>query len=159
MRITGISFRSTFTLFSFFPFTDRVPFGPRLHVVYLFMCQCCGKLYVSQTCRYLRVRISDHVKISALTGKKLGSHSLFAISHHHRDTSHPLTPNDFSILTSSSTSFKLLLKESLLINKLKPSFNATITSYPLSFFGITNESHFNFKPLVILNSNLFLRHL
>ena len=85
--------------------------------------------------------------MSALTEKKLGRHSLSAISHHHCDTGHPVTPNDFSILTSSSTSIELLLRESLLINKLKPSLNATLVSYPLSLFWITNYGYFKFNHL------------
>ena len=84
---------------------------------------------------------------------------LSAISYHHLDTGHPVTPNDFFILTSSSTSFKLFLRESPLINELKPSLNATIASYPLALFWITNYDYFNFKLLVILNGNLLLRHL
>ena len=108
---------------------------------------------------FLLTRISDHMRISALTGKKLGRHSLSAISHHHRDTGHPETPNDFSILTSSSTSFELLPRESLLINKFKPSINVTFASYPLPLFWIINYGYFNFKPFEILNGNLLLGDL
>ena len=155
----GFVFHPTLRPSNLFPFKDRVPFGLRSYVVYLFKCQCYDALYVCQTCRHLHTRILDLMGISALIGKKFGNHSLSAIFHHHCDIGHPLTPNDFSILTSSSTSFELFLRESLLINKLKPTPNATIGSYPLSLFWITNYGYFNFKPFVILNGNLLLRHL
>ena len=39
---------------------------------------------------------------------------------HHQATGHPVSPDDFSILSTCSSSFELLLRESLLISKLKP---------------------------------------
>ena len=138
-----LMFASFFTLLSVYPASFRSMTG--FHLVWDRM-------------SFLHTRISDHIRISALTGKKLGRHSLCTISHHHRDTGHPVTPNDFSTLNSSSTSFELLVRESLVIKKVKPSSNATLASYPLSLFRITNFAYFNFKPFVILNGNLLLRH-
>ena len=42
-------------------------------------------------------RISDHIRILALTDKKLDNHSLSAITHRHRDSGHPVTPNNFCL--------------------------------------------------------------
>ena len=39
-------------------------------VVYSFKCQCCNALYVGQTARHLHTRVSNHLGVSALTGKK-----------------------------------------------------------------------------------------
>ena len=100
-----LMFASFFTLLSVYPASFRSMTG--FHLVWDRM-------------SFLHTRISDHMRISALTGKKLGRHSLCTISHHHRDTGHPVTPNDFSTLNSSSTGFELLVRESLVINKVKP---------------------------------------
>ena len=43
-------FCSTWRLSDFFLFKDRIPFAVRSHVVYKYKCQCCGALYVGQTC-------------------------------------------------------------------------------------------------------------
>ena len=42
--------------------------------------------------------------------------------------------NDVKILTSCSSTSELLVRQSILISKLKPSFNANLSSVPLSFF-------------------------
>ena len=52
-----------------------------------------------------------------------------------RITYHPISPDDLSILSSCSSSFELLLKESLLISKLKPSLNANLSSVPLVLYN------------------------
>ena len=64
-------FRPTCKLSDFFPFKDRIPFAMRLHVVYKYNCQCCGALYVGQTCRHIHTRISEHMGVSSKTGNKL----------------------------------------------------------------------------------------
>ena len=59
-------------------------------------------------------RISEHMGISAFTGKPLSKPPFSDI----RD--HPISPYDFYILSTCSSSFELLLRESLLISNLKP---------------------------------------
>ena len=49
---------------------------------------------------------------------------------HHEQTGHSLSIDDFSILSTSSSNFELLLRESLLIKKFNPSLNAKITPVP-----------------------------
>ena len=56
---------------SFFRFKDRIPLGLRSRVVYKFKCQCCDALYFGETIRHLHTRISEHMGISACTGKPL----------------------------------------------------------------------------------------
>ena len=53
-----------------FNFKDRTPKVLRSRVVYSYTCQCCSALYVGQTARHLHTRASEHLGISALTGKK-----------------------------------------------------------------------------------------
>ena len=132
-------FRSGRRLSSFFPFKDRTPMSMRSHVVYKHTCQCCGALDLGQTRRHLHMRISEHLGVSPLTGNKWAS-TLFptsSIQAHTRQTNHAISPNDFSIISScrSSSNFELLIRESLLISKYKPSLNENISSIPLSLFS------------------------
>jgi hypothetical protein len=60
-------------LSNFFHFKDRIPLNLRSHVVYQFECQYCNALYLGKTCRHLHTRISEHCRISALTGNPKAS--------------------------------------------------------------------------------------
>ena len=66
--------------------------------------------------------------ISAFTGKPLSKPPFSNIPDHHQASGHPISPDDFSVLSTGSSSFELLLRESLLISKLKPSLNVNLTS-------------------------------
>ena len=127
-------FRPSVRLGFFFPVKNRIPDGLKSHVVYLFTRQCCKALYVGQTSRQLHTRISDHMGISPLTGNRRVNPSPTSILSHHIETGHPISFSDFKILSSSPSASELLLKESLLINKLKPILNGNIGSMPLSLF-------------------------
>ena len=131
-------FQSGRWLPSFFPFKDRTSVLVRSRVVYKYTCQCCGALYLGQTARHLHTRISEHTRVSPLTGKKRAT-TLFptsSIQAHTCQTNYTISPNDFSIISScrSSSNFELLIRESLLISKYKPSLNENISSIPLSLF-------------------------
>ena len=131
-------FQSGRRLSGFFPFKDRTPMLMRSRVVYKYTCQCCGALYLGQTRRHLHTRISEHMGVSPLTGKKRATTSFptSSIQAHTRQTNHAISPKDFSIISScrSSSNFELLIHESLLISKYKPSLNENISSTPLSLF-------------------------
>ena len=129
-------FKPSLRLSNFFSFKDRIPKCMRSCVVYRFKCQQCNLLYVGQTSRLLHTRISDHLGVSALTGKKRVNPPLTSILSHHHDTGHSVSHNDFSILSSapSNSSTELLVRESLLIHKLNPSLNGQMGSFPLSLF-------------------------
>ena len=62
-------FRPTQRLSHLFTFKDRIPKGLRSCVVYQFQCRCCSASYVGQKVRHLHTRVSEHLGISALTGK------------------------------------------------------------------------------------------
>ena len=74
--------------------------------------------------------------ISALTGKKrVNPPPTSILSHHcHTHTGHPVSPDDFTILSSSSFNSELVVRESLLIRKPNPRLNANTGSFPLSLF-------------------------
>ena len=63
-------FQSGRRLSSFFPFKDRTTMLMRSRVVYKYTCQWCGPSYLGQTRCHLHTRISEHMGVSPLTGKK-----------------------------------------------------------------------------------------
>ena len=125
-------FRSSTRISSFFPFKDIVPKLMRSGVVYLFKCRCCSASYVGQTTRHLHTRISEHLGISPITGKLLSSPVMSSISSHLNSTGHSANFDDFEILSSCSDTCELMIHESLLISKLKPSLNVQGSSIPLN---------------------------
>ena len=112
-------------LSTFFRFKDRIPLSLRSRIVYKY-----NALHVGETVRHFHKRISEHMGISGYTGKPLSKPPFSNIRDHHQSSGHPVSPDDFSILSSCSSSFELLLRESLLISKLKPSLNANLSSVP-----------------------------
>ena len=130
-----IIFRSGRRLSDFFPFKDVIPKSLRSRVVYKFTCQC-GALYVGQTRRHFHTRVSEHLGISPLTGKKCKTAPASSIHEHCNDTGHSVSYDNFSILSSSRSSSKLelLVRESLFISQLQPALNENIPSAPLSLF-------------------------
>ena len=84
--------------------------------------------------RHLKVRASEHMGVSALTGKITNSQQSTAVRDHLLFCSHRASLDDFSILTTARNNFELELKESLLIHRDKPSLNKTTTSAPLFLF-------------------------
>ena len=89
-------------------------------------------MYVGKTCPLIHTRVSDHNGISVTRGKKLSNPSLSSILSHHRETGHPISFNDFSILSSCSSSFGLPLQENILIKEIKPSVNSNLSPFSLS---------------------------
>ena len=58
-------------------------------------------VYVGQTVRHLHTRVSEHLSISALTGKESSNPKLTSILQHLNNTGHTASLNDFKILSSS----------------------------------------------------------
>ena len=129
-------FRSSTRISSFFPFKDKVPKLMRSGVVYLFKCRCCSASFVGQTTRHLHTRISEHLGISPIAGKPSSSPVMFSIFSHLNSTGHSANYSanfdDFEILSSCSDACELMIQESLLISKLKPSLNVQGSSIPLN---------------------------
>ena len=117
---------------SFFPFKDKVPKFLRSGVVYLFKCRCCFASYVGQTTRHLYTRVSEHLGISPITGKPSTSPPMSTIFSHLKF--HTANFDDFEILSSCSGDCELMIHESLLISKLKPTLSVQGNSIPLNLF-------------------------
>ena len=128
-------FRSSARISSFFPFKDRIPKFLRSGVVYLFKCRCCSASYVGQTTRHLHTRVSEHLGISPITGKPSSSSPVMSsIFCHLKTTGHTANFDDFEILSSRSDDRELMIHESLLISKLKPTLNVQGSPIPLNLF-------------------------
>ena len=124
-------FRSSTCLSSFFPFKDKVPKFLRSGVVYLFKCRCCSASYVGQTTNHLHTRVSEHLGISPIMGKPSSNPPMSSIFSHLKTTGHTASFDDFQILFSCSDDCEIMIHESLLILKLKPTLNVQGNSIPL----------------------------
>ena len=71
---------------------------------------------------------------SNLTGKRIKNSKESAISDHLLQCDSAITLDDFYVLAFDSKKFKLLIKESLLMEGDKPVLNRTIKSFPLDHF-------------------------
>ena len=128
---TRFVFRSSRRIASFFPFKDKVPKYLRSSVVYLFKCRCCSASYVGQTTRHLHTRISEHLGISPITGKHTSNPTKSSVLSHSCASGHKVDFDYFKILSSCSDSYELMIHDSLLINKYKPTLNVQGSSIPL----------------------------
>ena len=128
-------FRPTLRLSHLFTFKDKIPKGKLgskiLCIVYHFKCQCCPASYVGRTTSHLHTRVSEHLGISALTVNKSSNQKLTSIPQHLNNTGHTASLNYFKILLSCPSSDELMIHESLLISKLKPTLNVQDSSVPL----------------------------
>jgi len=130
-----IIFTSSCRLQNLFHFKDRIPKMLRSGIVYKFECGGCNATYYGKTKRHLKVRMSEHLGISHLTGKKVKiSNQPTAVFEHSLFCDSSPSFENFTILTSEVNDFKLTLMESLLINRDKPLLNKTIKSMPLELF-------------------------
>ena len=85
-------------------------------VVHKFVCPGCNACYISETTCHLSIRIKEHLE----TDKK--SH-IFAHLVNNETSKALSTENCFEIINSTSTPFKLKLKEAMHIIWIKPSLN------------------------------------
>ena len=127
-----VIFRPVFRLSPFFRFKDRLPMRLRPNIVHTFTCQRCCELYLGETTWNLHTRIFEQMDISAHTGNATShSTSLPNIVAHKRESGHPISFDDFSVLTSGHSQFDTLIRKSLLIVKINPVVNVRIRSFPL----------------------------
>ena len=118
-----------------FKVKDVTPLSLRSNVVYCFECSSCQAAYVGQTARHLHQRISEHRGVSHITNNEVKSKV------HSKIRDHKLTcvnskigKENFKILATGNTSLELLVKETLLIQRHRPTLNANIGSYELLLY-------------------------
>ena len=132
-----VVFRPSVRLSHLFVYKDRVPLALKSGVVYKFQCGGCNAPYYGKTIRHYHTRISEHLGISALTGKPVCSPAQSAVFDHVLSCSElddrPST-DSFSVIASAAGDFQLKIKESLLIARDRPCLNDKISSLPLYLF-------------------------
>ena len=130
-----VIFQSKHRLRNLFRFKDVIPKELRSHLVYKYTCSSCNATYYGKTDRHFKVRASEHLGITPLTGKHVKNRKMSAIADRFLFSNHHGSLDDFSILCSEPNSFKLLIKESLLISRDMPSLNKNVYSTPLKLFN------------------------
>ena len=66
-----IVFQSKCKLINFFTFKDKIPIFLRSGIVYKFKCGGCNANYYGKTKCHFKVRMCEHLGVSALTGKRV----------------------------------------------------------------------------------------
>ena len=106
----------------------------RSGIVYNFQCGSCNATYYGKTKRQFKIRMCEHLGISALIGKRVKGNDDSAIKEHLLFCNHTPEFEDFSILASHNNDFKFTLMESFLINRDHPPLNKNKQSLPLELF-------------------------
>ena len=95
------------------------------------------KMTCVKTTRHLHTRVSEHLGISPVTGRPSSCPVMSSILSHLNSTGHSASFDDFKILSSCADTGELMIHESLLISKLKPSLNVQGSSIPLNLLYST----------------------
>ena len=115
-----------------------MPYCLRSNVVYKFSCGRRNATYYGETCQHLNVRVGKQSGISTLTGKKSKSKKSTSVNDHN------VSIDDFKILATSDSDFRVKIKESLLISRDELILNKNETSHPLYLFDPSHmKLHFN----------------
>ena len=127
-------FQTKCKISNFFTFKDKIPSVLHSGIVYKFQCGSCNASYYGKTKRYFKVRMCEHLGISALTGKRVKRDDDAAIKEHLLFCNRTPDFEDFSILATNNNDFKVMLMESLLIYRDYPPLNKNKQSLPLELF-------------------------
>ena len=117
-----------------FTFKDKIPSFLPSGIVYKFQCDSCSATYYGKTKRHFNVRMCEHLRISALTTKRVKGDYDSAIKEHFLFCNHKSDFEDFSILATNNNNYKVTLMKSLLINRDYPPLNKNKQSLPLELF-------------------------
>ena len=102
---------------------------------YKFQCSSCNATYYGKTKRYFKVRVSEHMGVSACTDKNIKSIKNSAVRDHMLVCNNIVSFEGFSVLANGANDFRIKLQESLLIHRDGPQLNKTSGSAPLMLFS------------------------
>ena len=100
-------------------FKDKIPLFSYYGTVYKFVCGGQNANYYGKNKHHFKVRMCEHLGISAFTGKRDGGDDDFA-TNHLLFCNHAPDFEDFSILATSNNDFQVTLMESLQIKRNHP---------------------------------------
>ena len=127
-----VIFTSPKRISSLFRFKDKLPSLICSSVSYRYRCPGCHASYYGKTTRNLVVSCREHLGINK-TGQKIkSSHS--AVGDHISKSGHDASLENFEMISRIDNSFDLLIHESLLILRDRPSLNSQLSSIPLALF-------------------------
>ena len=95
---------------------------------YKFQCSSCNTTYYDKTKRQFKVHVSEHMGVSARTGKNIKSTKNSAVRDHMLVCNNIVSFEDFSVLANGTNDFRIKLQESLLIHRDGPQLNKTSQS-------------------------------
>ena len=98
-------------------------------------CRCCSASYVGQNTRHFHTTVPEHLGISPITGKRSFSPVMCSIFSRLNSTGHSSNFDDFEIPSSCSDTCELIIHESLLISKVKPSPNVPSSLNRSTFYN------------------------
>ena len=128
------AFQAKCKISNFFTIKDKFPSLLLSSIVYKFQCGGCNATYYGKTKCHFKVRMYEHLGISALTGKTVKGDDDSTIKEYLLFCNHAPDFEDFSILATSSNDFKVLSMKSLLINRDHSPSNKIKQSLPLALF-------------------------
>ena len=117
---------------SLFRFKDKLPSLICSSVIYRYRSPGCHASYYGKTTRNLVVRCREHLGINE-AGQKIKS-SPSAVGDHISKSGHDTSLENVEIISRTDNSFDLLIHESLLILRDRPSLNSQLSSIPLALF-------------------------
>ena len=103
------------------------------NVIYKYSCSGCSATYYGKTSRNLKIRCYEHLGTNKSGGKR-ACPSSSSIGDHIKQSGHEGTLEDFSIISKTSMTFDLLIHESLLIQRDRPTLNSQQSSISMVLF-------------------------
>ena len=129
-----VVFQSPYKLHTLFRFKDTLNKKIRSHLVYRYSCSSCNATYYGKTYRHVFTRAAEHMGISNLTSKRVKNVKESVVSDHLLQCNCAIDFDHFDALAPDTNSFRLLIKESLVIKRDKPALNRTVKSFPFKLF-------------------------
>ena len=135
----SITWNSPRKLRNLFTFKDKLPMLFRTNILYRFTCNGCNSIYIGKTKRHFLVRAYEHLGLSLRTGNAFtynpnNTNNTGILDHVHQAIGCNGKLENFEIIGGAKNDFCLRIKESILIQKYKPTINSTSISIPLLLF-------------------------
>ena len=101
---------------------------------YKLQCSSSNATYYGKTKRHFKVHVSEHMGVSARTGKNIKSTKNSAVRDHMLVCNNIVSFEDFSVLANGTNDFRIQLQKSILIHRDGPQLSKS-ESVPLMLFS------------------------